>query len=63
MSFEDYLAARRMHLTLNLFWNDARFEPMVQLANQMGANNWEWINKVNTIIAGGRGEVHQLFDQ
>lgn len=46
MSFDDYLTARKYHLSIGAFWNHGRFQPIVELVNRYGITSWDWMEAV-----------------
>lgn len=46
LSFDDYLTARKFHLSIGAFWNHGRFQPIVELVNRLGITSWQWMEAV-----------------
>lgn len=43
LSFDDYIACRKMHLMVTIFYNDSVFSTLLKLLGQLGISRWKWI--------------------
>ncbi len=46
LSFEDYLECRKMNLIINIFYNDAVFEEILNLIKNLNMPIWDWLLKI-----------------
>jgi len=46
LTFDDYLACRRMHLVINLFLNDGVFKEVLRLINALGLSKYQWLRRI-----------------
>jgi radical SAM superfamily enzyme YgiQ (UPF0313 family) len=46
MTFSDYLACRRFHLIINLFFNDGVFKEVLRLLKMLGLSKYEWLRRL-----------------
>lgn len=63
LSFEDYLKARTYHLAINLFWNESRFEQLVELLTRVGITKWEWIESLTKAPGKQFPKLKKLKDE
>ncbi len=43
LSFDDYIACRKMHLMVTIFYNDSVFSTILKLLGVLGISRWKWI--------------------
>jgi len=43
LSFDDYIACRKMHLMVTIFYNDSVFSTILKLLGALGISRWKWI--------------------
>ena len=60
MSFEDYLACRRLHLIMWMFHNDAVFVSLVKLLKMLGVQPFDWLHFMSTTPV--HGALKKVFD-
>ena len=46
LPFDDYLIARTLHLAINLFWNESRFDEIVEFCKKIGITPWTWLESM-----------------
>lgn len=46
LSFEEYIACRRFHLVINLFYNDGVFKEVLRLIKKLGLSKFEWLERI-----------------
>ncbi len=46
LTFEDYLACRRMHLVINVFLNDGVFKEALRLVKMLGLSKYQWLRRI-----------------
>lgn len=46
LTFEDYLACRKMNLLVNIFYNDGVFSELVALLKGLDISPWDWLLKI-----------------
>ncbi|MCB9231944.1 MAG: hypothetical protein H6581_09790 [Bacteroidia bacterium] len=46
LSFADYLQARVHHLAISVFWNESRFQELVEFCESFGLTRWDWLREV-----------------
>jgi radical SAM superfamily enzyme YgiQ (UPF0313 family) len=63
LSFEDYLEARRLYLTIGLFYNDRIFGEIHGLLRLLHLPTWEWIELIHKNIADSPKEIKVLYDE
>lgn len=64
MSFEDYLACRRMHLIIATFYNDSVLTSAVKLLKMLGVSPFNWLERMAETPARNRlNEVFESFEQ
>lgn len=71
LSYEDYLACRKMNLIVNIFYNDGVFSEINKVLRGRGLSVWQWMLAVNTsrhagfndligdFLADTRNELHE----
>lgn len=75
LSFDDYLVSRKYHFIISLFWNESKFEKVIEYLNLKGFENWDFIqiiysylekdenSKFNILLNSFINETHnELFD-
>lgn len=62
LSFEDYLEARRLYLTIGFFYNDRIFGEIHSLLRLLHLSTWEWIDLIHKNIVYGPKEIQTLYD-
>jgi len=62
LSFKDYLAARRMYLTVGLFYNDRIFGEIHALLRLLRLSTWEWMSLIHGNIDGSDKDIKALYD-
>lgn len=63
LPFEDYLTARKYHLTCSVFWNDSWFEDTVRYAEQFGIKRSEWLMAMLPVMEEQKqGAVRKFLD-
>jgi len=62
LSFEDYLEARRLYLTIGLFYNDRIFGETHALLRLLHLSTWEWIDLIHSNISRCDGDIKTLYD-
>lgn len=50
-SFDDYLVARKYHLIINLFFNELRFEKLLNLFDKLSIPRWLWVREMYECIS------------
>jgi hypothetical protein len=63
LSFEDYLEARRLYLTIGLFYNDRIFGEIHTLLRLLHLPTWEWIELIHKNVDHGPREVKALYQE
>jgi radical SAM superfamily enzyme YgiQ (UPF0313 family) len=63
LSFEDYLEARRLYLTIGLFYNDRIFGEIHTLLRLLHLSTWEWIELIHKNISNSPEEIKTLYDE
>lgn len=61
LSFDDYLAARRFHLLVAIFYNDSVFSILAKLLRQKGAELYRWLELAQA--SEPVGQLKALFDE
>lgn len=62
MSYEDYLACRRMNFIVNVFYNDSVFAELLKLMRGLGLSQWDWLELIAAGDWGPRfAELARLF--
>ncbi len=61
LSFADYLAARRLYLTVGLFYNDRIFGEIHALLRLLKLSTWAWLKRLHDDIQSGSGEIKALY--
>ncbi len=46
LTLDDYLDCRRMHLIINLFYNDGIFKELLRLLKLLGVSIFDWLEKI-----------------
>lgn len=46
LPFSDYLECRRLHLIVNVFYNDAVFKEVLRLIELLGLSKYEWLTRI-----------------
>lgn len=54
LSFEDYIELRRLHLIINVFFNDGVFKEAMQFVQALGLSKFEWIMRIYNHPLSGR---------
>lgn len=62
LPFDDYLTARKWHLTSSVFWNDSWFEDVVRFARANGVKNSEWWSRMLPAMQNGSPEIRHFLD-
>ena len=64
MSFEDYLACRRMHLIISLFYNNSIMTAAVKLLKLCGVSPFVWLERMlETPVQGRLCEVFESYEE
>lgn len=63
LPFEDYLEARRLYLTVGLFYNDRVFGEIHGLLRILHLSTWEWLIRIHDNIASLPQEIRTLYDE
>lgn len=63
LPFDDYLTARKHHLTFSVFWNDGWFEPLVEVARRHGFQSSDWLRAMLDAMESGSPEVRQFLSE
>jgi hypothetical protein len=61
LSLEDYLEARRLYLTVGLFFNDRIFGEIHSLLRLLHLSTWEWIFLIHNNIQSFDGEIKEIY--
>ncbi len=61
MSFEDYLKARQLYLSVGMFYNDRIFGEIHALLRLLKLSTWEWIIMVHESISDSNTEIEKLY--
>lgn len=62
LTFADYLEARRLYLTIGLFYNDRIFGEIHTLLRLLHLSTWDWISQIHENIHNGPVEIRTLYD-
>jgi radical SAM superfamily enzyme YgiQ (UPF0313 family) len=62
LPFEDYVTARKYHLTSSVFWNDSWFDPVVRFVRAFDIKISEWWEQMPTAMETGRLSVRRFLD-
>jgi len=62
LSFADYLAARRLYLTVGLFYNDRIFGEIHALLRLLKLSTWHWLKMLHDDIESSSGEIKTLYN-
>lgn len=62
LSFNDYLEARRLYLTVGLFYNDRIFGEIHALLRLLRLSTWEWIYLIHNNIYGCDQIIQSLYN-
>ena len=60
LSFEDYLACRKLHLVIGIFYNDTVFAALVKLLKLLGITPFRWMEVIAGFPISGR--LREVFD-
>lgn len=60
LPFEDYLTARTYHLAVNLFWNESRFEQLVNYLEKLGVSKWDWVESLVNALTSRNPTLYNL---
>ncbi len=63
LTFDDYLAARRIALVTSAFWHDNYFEDAIAFAESLGVKRSEWLERCVDAIAAPDAEVRAFVDE
>ena len=64
MSFEDYLACRRLHLIIAIFYNDSIMTAAVKLLKLCGVSPFVWLERMlETPVQGRLCEVFESYEE
>ncbi|ETX03382.1 MAG: hypothetical protein ETSY1_00235 [Candidatus Entotheonella factor] len=64
MSFDDYIACRRLHLMIAIFYNDSVLTAAAKLLKMLGVSPFRWLERMAETPAHNRlREVFESFDQ
>lgn len=61
LPFEDYLQARKLHMTFSVFWNDSWFQDVVSFARNHGIKSSEWLDAILAAMEVDRGPVGRFL--
>ncbi len=61
MSFKDYLEARRLYLSVGMFYNDRVFGEIHALLRLLKLSTWEWVSLVHKNINKYDSEIKKLY--
>jgi radical SAM superfamily enzyme YgiQ (UPF0313 family) len=56
MTFDDYLDTRKMHLIINIFYNNGVYKDIFPLLKHLGVKNFDWMKRIHSF-------KHPLFEQ
>ncbi len=62
LSFDDYLEARRLYLTIGLFYNDRIFGEIHGLLRMLQLPTWDWLSLVHEHLPDAPLEIKALYD-
>ncbi|MBI4717864.1 MAG: radical SAM protein [Planctomycetes bacterium] len=62
LSFDDYLEARKLHMTFSVFWNDGWFGDVVDFLVSCGVKRSEWLWAMLQAMQEDRGRVRAFLD-
>lgn len=62
LPFDDYVLARKWHLTSSVFWNDSWFHAPLEFARAFGVKNSEWWDRMLPAMESGVPEVKTFLD-
>jgi|TARA_B100000315_G_scaffold259105_1_gene313641 radical SAM superfamily enzyme YgiQ (UPF0313 family) len=62
LSFEDYLKARQLYLSVGMFYNDRIFGEIHALLRLLNLSTWKWVNLVHESIKNSNTEIEKLYD-
>ncbi len=63
LPFEDYVQARKYHLTFSVFWNDNWFQHIIKLVRRFGISNFDWLSAMLKAMEADQGTVRQFLDE
>jgi radical SAM superfamily enzyme YgiQ (UPF0313 family) len=63
MSFDDYIASRKIHLISSVFWNDSWFEDAVAFAQKFGVKRSEWFDAMLPALEASSGPAKQFLER
>jgi len=61
LTFNDYLEARKIYLTVGMFYNDRIFGEIHALLRLLGYSTWEWIKLIHDNISSYKPEIQKLY--
>ena len=62
LSFDDYITARKYHLTSSVFWNDSWFADVVQFVQGYGIKKSEWWDAMLAGLEASKGTTRRFLD-
>jgi radical SAM superfamily enzyme YgiQ (UPF0313 family) len=62
LPFDDYLTARKWHLTSSVFWNDSWFHSLLRYAQTFGIKASEWWDAMLPAMESGSPAVRRFLD-
>lgn len=63
LPFDDYVQARKHHLTFSIFWNDSWFQDLVAFAGNLGIRRSEWLTAMLEAMEADTGAARALLDE
>lgn len=61
LSYEDYIEARKLYLSVGLFYNDRIFGEIYALLEILGLSTWEWLMMMHENIQNHPEEIQKLY--
>lgn len=62
LPFEDYVTARKWHLTSSVFWNDSWFQAPLDFVRAFGIKSSEWWDRMLPAMENGEPKVREFLD-
>lgn len=62
LPFEDYINARKLHLIINVFYNDRFFDGILKILDSLEIDRWNWVAKISDQVES-QSALRQVFDK
>lgn len=64
LSFEDYVACRRLHLVIHIFYNDSVFATLLKILRHLGIPLFNWVETLHRLTPPeGLADVFRSFEE